>query len=300
MTMIATAPGSGAPAAAPMSMMTAAVQLKNEGDTVFTMKYGPLDRLTLQPGQSVFVMEEVAWHFLGRWWANNDNPRDRQRVEEVRRLRTLYGAYEDDMMWEGIGIDPLTNEQRVPRKPKLSAYGADGTRITSVVDDPDGLEGKTAQTSFGKEQDLELKLAMLQQTVLQLQAQIGAQPEAIIPEIPEEAAVTPAPAPTVPVATMPTSQMVGGQVSVPVAPPAMTPSSPGMLGSEIPVHAQTEYDPVAAFNAMTPEEQQTVLQARRAAGLPIDGLAGAETVVDDVPVDAPQKVPTGGRIPAGS
>ncbi len=308
MTMIAPATAGAPPASAPaaMSMMTAAVQLKNEGADVFTMKYGPLDRLTLHPGQSVYVPEEVAWHFLGRWWTNNDDPRNRARVDEVRRLRTLYGAYEDDMVWEGIGVDPVSQLPRIPAKPSLVAYTADGNRITTVVDDPEGVAGADTQTRFGREQSMEAQLQILQQTVLQLQAQIGTQQAEAIDSIPEVAQVTEqAPAPVAP--PMPpgvsgqAAQMVGGQVAVPVAPPSIPqPPSPGAVGLDLPVKAATEYDPIEAFKAMGAEEQQRVLQARLAAGLSIEGLSTTAGVPDDVPVDTPQKIPTGGRISAGS
>ena len=113
MTMIAPSAQTTAPAAG-MSMMTQAVQLRNEGDTEFSMKYGPIDRLTLQPGQSVFVMEEVAWQFCGRWWTDNSNPRRKERASEVLRLRVLYGAYED--------------EQK-----RLSAFTCNGTPYSSAA-----------------------------------------------------------------------------------------------------------------------------------------------------------------------
>ena len=61
------------------------------------------------------------------------------------------------------------------------------------------------------------------------------------------------------------------------------------------VDPATDYDPIAAYNALSSDEQRQVLEQRQANGLSIEGLVPP----GDVPVDAPQRVATGGRIPAG-
>jgi hypothetical protein len=255
-----------------MAMVANVVQLVNEGDTVFDMKYGPRDRLILQPGQSVYVQEEVGWHYLGRWWTNNGNPRNRERQAEIDRLRTLYGAYEDEVIWQAS-------------KPAIVAYTADGHRITSVVDDPSGeLSNPAGQTQFGREQSLEAQMAVLQQQLLVMQSKLERRERDEAnhqPEAPAEAI----PAPTA-VAHTPQQQVATvGSVTVPVAPmPVLPPTGrPGgarpvpkvegeaTVGVELPVQASVAYTP--------PSEESPSL--------------------DDVPTDAPARIPTGGRIPAG-
>ena len=141
------------------SLLVNVVKLVNEGHETFNKRYGPHDRLIIEPGAEVFVTEEVAWHFLGRWWANNSNPRFRERVEEVRRLRVFYGAYEDDVLWERM-------------KPRISAYTSDGARIATVVDDPEGLEQGGGQTRLGMEQSHEAQIEFLQRQILDLTARM--------------------------------------------------------------------------------------------------------------------------------
>lgn len=299
---------------APMAFVANVVQLVNEGEKTFSMKYGPRDRLVLEPGQSYFVQEEVAWQFLGRWWTTNADQRNRERVNEYNRLRVLYGAYEDDVLWE-------------QNRPQIVAYMANGDRITSVVDDPEGTNGLQAQTQFGREQSLEAQMAIMQQTILTMQAQIESRDrvaaEAGVPDAPADVASGPVPVPTYVAPAPPTAPMgmVAGQV-LPVAPPAVTPSpqrvmppsasgvtydaqgrprgaervapkveGDAIVGLEVPIKEATAYDPEKAFQAMSPEEQARIRQAR------ID--AGIEVAEGDVPVDVPARIPTGSRIPAG-
>lgn len=144
---------------APGGLNVQFVTIVNDGDREFSMKYGPRDRMVLPPGARVTVVEEVAWQFTGRWWMTNTN-RNRDRVKEYDRLRVLYGAYEDDALWER-------------NRPHLSVYDAMGNRITTVIDDPDGLQGGNApQTEFSKTQTLEAQIALMQENQEKLQLQI--------------------------------------------------------------------------------------------------------------------------------
>jgi hypothetical protein len=268
MTMIDT--GQAPDQAPPMTFVAQVVRLVNEGDATFTMKYGPRDRLTLAPGQSVFVPEEVGWHFLGRWWTNNADPRNRARQAEIDRLRTLYGAYEDEVLWQA-------------NKPRLVAYDPQGQRIVSVVDDPDGDNG-APQTAFGREQNLEAQIAMMQQNILALQAQVNAKARAdaeVLNDVPPPTPTPPAP----PFNPSPArTQTVGNAVQVPVA-PASVPGGPD-------------------FSALLPTGSEPVPQVGDAPigqELPVHATVAYEPPVPegDVPTDDPKKVPTGGRIPAG-
>lgn len=298
-------------AAPPMSMIANIVQLVNEGETTFSMRYGPLDRMTLEPGQSAFVPEEVAWHFVGRWWTDNSNPRDRARKFEIDRLHVLYGAYEDLALWEGTG----TNESGVPqpaRKPSLAAYTADGRRIVTVIDDPEGTAGGGPQTALGKEQSLEAQVAIMQSTLLSLQAKLDARDrvDADMPDAPADAPTAPAPSapfnPSQPVATMPNIV-----VPMPIAPDAFAePQVPHVIaptntpyGVERPVPivegaAQVGHVPVGGPASVAYDPRKAAL-----AGATTVGPVEPPSSLDDVPEDAPAKMPVGPgggtRIPAG-
>lgn len=196
------------PAPAPPQMLVSnVVQIVNEGATTFHMEYGPKVHLHLEPGQGMFVNEEVAWYFLGAWWMDNSNPRNRERANEYQRLRTLYGAYEDDKIWEA-------------NRPHLVAYAPDSQRITTVIDDPEGVQGGTA-TQLGKEMSLESQMKVLQDTLIQMQAQIAAQAVQNADQgqqLVESDTTTP---PAIPGATgQPTVPMAGMQV--PMSPPTIT------------------------------------------------------------------------------
>lgn len=232
------------------------VQLVNEGTTIFNMKYGPRDRLILQPGQSVMVPEEVAWHYLGRWWMDNTR---RDRVGEYQRLRTLYGAYDDDILWQ-------------QNKPLIVAYLPTGQRITTVVDDPDGTAGQVVTTPLAQTQSLEAQLEVMRDQMLVLQAKLEgrareeanvAQPNAPTDASPPPPGIPPFQGPVAPGLT------VGG-IPIPVAPPVI----PNPTG-------------VGQTNPLPPDTR-----------LPVsEGIAYQPPDPDDVPTDDPARIPTGaGRV----
>lgn len=247
MTMLAPTVGSSS------SIGMNVVRLRNEGDTVFDKRYGPNARLTLQPGEELFVPEEIAWHFLGRWWTNNANPKYRERVEECRRLRVFYGAYEDDTAW-------TTN------KPRLVAYTPEGIRITTVVDDPDGLESAPVSTPLGREQSLEAQIQFMQGQMAALQAQ----QEALLKR--QGAENQPSPLADSPVpSTMPPAPL----------PPGIRPTHDFGAGGV----------PISNLGEIGPLEDSTVTGSR----LPVNAETIALPDPGDISVDGPQRPPVGPR-----
>lgn len=207
------------------------VQLVNEGSEPFNMRYGPTQRLAIAPGASLFVNEDVAWHFLGRWWTDNSNPKTRERREEYGRLRTLYGAYEDETIWE-------------KNRPRIVAYSPDGNRITTVVDDPEGGE---AQTPLGREMSLEAQMGVMQDMVLRLQAQLDGrvQDDANVgqPSVPVDVTGIQS---VSSVAPGPRDMATIAGTQVPVSPaPYITPPVEDEEGApaRMPVHASVAFDP---------------------------------------------------------
>lgn len=253
------------------SMMVNVVQLRNEGMTQFRMKYGPRDWLVIEPGASVFVTEEVAWQFVGRWWTDNSNPRRRERANEVLRLRVLYGAYEDEVAW-------ATN------RPALSAWTPDGQRITTVIDDPDGVEERHITTPLGREQSLERQMDMLQGMVLELQAKLEREQtraaNADQPPVPSD--VVP-PAPTAPGPPMagPRSHTFPSGVSAPVAPAPVTDRPVGPpVESEVAITA-------AGVEEQAPERPPVVVETLYPDEAELAAGPG------DVPVDTPNRARVG-------
>lgn len=130
------------------------VQMHNHGDTKFRMPYGR-QWLEIEPGQTFMCTQEIAAHFLGRWWTDNTDPKYRERAAEVHRLHTLYGAYEDMVMWE-------------QNRPRVGLFAPNGEPIVTVVDDPHGLHarpvGLIANSSVAEQvQFMQAQLAQLLQ-----------------------------------------------------------------------------------------------------------------------------------------
>lgn len=199
------------------------VTLRNPDDApTFHMKYGPTKFLHIEPGQSVTVPEEVAWHFLGRWWTDNSDPRERARTNEYRRLRQLYGAYDDEVLWEegypsGHPSEPHATYPR-GMKPRIEAYTMLGERITTVIDDPDG--NANMSTQVGREMSLERQVAFLGEQLAKMQRQLDTEraqsPQEGHVAFPDE---NPNPAP--PTFPQPPANLPGN-VQVPMAPPPVT------------------------------------------------------------------------------
>lgn len=250
--------------AQPTMMVSPVVQLVNESDTEFSMKYGPRERLVLAPGASLFVNEEVAWHFLGRWWTDNANPRIKARQAEFQRVRTLYGAYEDDIAW------------KASRAFHLKAYDPTGKQIITVVDDPDGELTTGGQTGLGTQQSLEAQLEIMRGMVMELTAKVESQNRREVnegqPTVPTDVQPQPAPVynPSAPM-TPPTFPM-GQAGAVPVSPEPVGIDPTPMVGPD-------PDEEIAFGSRLTPS-----------VGVAYDPN---EATVEE---DAPAVVKTGGRI----
>lgn len=271
---------------APQMLVSNVVQIVNEHPTdSFVMKYGPTQRLELAPYGSIdvggnptdrlLVNEEVAWHFLGKWWADNSNPRERARVGEVQRLRTLYGAYEDDVAWSQSKVH------------HLKAYTPAGQPIVTVVDDPEGAQMVGGQTPIGREMSLESQLEVMRQHTAQLEARLAQQERRIAeqpnaeqqvppdarppaPAAPYNPATAPPPVPTVAGVAVPVAPATVGlpqTVGIPVVPNATAASVAatldpdaeelGVIGSALPVRTSVAYDP---SEAEVPEDAPAVVK----------------------------------------
>jgi hypothetical protein len=107
------------------------VTLKNAGDEPFIYLYAG-DKFTLDPGQQ----RVVPWGHFDKLMGNpflTNSTREQERARCYKQLHVFYGTYGDDF--------------RRDEWPKLEAYDADGDRIQSVFDDPDGTSAPVQSSS---------------------------------------------------------------------------------------------------------------------------------------------------------
>lgn len=178
--------------AGPMSM----VKIRNVGDTDFVKDYH-IDMITIPAHGESFVMWEVMVYWLGNPALTDESIRSKQRTREYERLRVLYGAYENDLLWEA-------------NRPRLEVRTLDDQRIHTVVDDPEGKYVMPAQQTVAGAASYEAQIAALQrqlgalQTLVeQGQPPVGAQQP--MPPIPMDAQKVAGPAIPTPPAAPPAS-----------------------------------------------------------------------------------------------
>lgn len=107
------------------------VTLKNAGDEPFVYLYAN-EKFTLAPGQQ----RVVPWGHFDKLMGNpflTNSTREQERARCYKQLHVFYGTYGDD--------------SRRNEWPKLEAYDADGERIQSVFDDPEGTSAPTVDKS---------------------------------------------------------------------------------------------------------------------------------------------------------
>lgn len=106
------------------------VTITNNGSDTFKQDYANR-RYTIEPGAS----RGVPYHGMVLWCGDPrsmdvpNDPKRRFRTDEFKRLRIFYGVYDDMTQWEA-------------RIPKLGVESLTGQVITTVLEDPDGLQTK--------------------------------------------------------------------------------------------------------------------------------------------------------------
>lgn len=246
-----------------MTTLPNIVRLVNESDEWFRRKYGPVDRITIPPRGEIMVPEEVAQHYLGRWFLANTQAQPRARADEYTRLRAYYGAYEDAEAWER-------------NRPTLAAYAADGSRITTVVDDPDGV---MAGRDVGLNEEDQLSLMREQMNAMQArldQADREKQANQAPPIEDDHQPHAPSPSPTIPrpaIGTLPDG------TRLPIGPEPMPPVVDGVVEGDVDADGLPERMPVHAELVPMPPGAE--------------GAQGAESGAGDVPDDEPTSVRVG-------
>lgn len=113
--------------------------------------------------------------FIGvcNWFGHPDavdgaTPKEKYRTEEYLRLRTYYGVYD--------GIDGFTMEELWEQNvPKVEIHDLDGTRIITVVDNPEGTHLMEATQTINEKFALEQQLAQLQRQMETMKAMLDVQ-----------------------------------------------------------------------------------------------------------------------------
>ena len=100
------------------------VRLLNVGDTTFTNKYGGT-KYRIEPGKELYVDVAAAILWMGDPDVRNIDARNRNRADELTRLCVKYGCIGSPLQLRELG-------------PQLEWYLQDGTRVTTIAEDPFG------------------------------------------------------------------------------------------------------------------------------------------------------------------
>lgn len=251
-------------AIAPNSMMSM-VRIRNLSTLPWTKEYH-VDQITIPAQSEMIVPFEMMVYWLGNPSLVDASIRQKDRTREIRRIRALYGCYDDDAMWE-------------QKRPPLEVYALDGTRIYTVAEDPEGAHVTQATTSVSLALTYEQTIAHLTSQVAALTELMQQQMQPIVPTAPV-AAPAPAAMPQPPAPTAPPTPQPAVVVQVP--PPAPFPQ---------PVPAPTPPIPggvvdLSAYAGMTVAEAQAAFEAQRAAELQA-GQAQFVTTAPAPPITLP-------------
>lgn len=137
------------------------VRIRNLGESNLKVTFD--SKSTIIPANSEgFVDREAACAHFGVWWAvPGGRPIDRK--EEVRRVRGLYGclpdgpANEHALDWETV-------------RPKIEIFEMDGTKASTVIDDPEGQDLPLIERS--DDAHLREVMAKMQEQMEQMQQQL--------------------------------------------------------------------------------------------------------------------------------
>ena len=116
------------------------VRVKNVGSADF---HGAYDNrpFVIAPGSEAIIDREAACIWFGDWNARNLGPEQRHQFRrmEVERLKGLYGAHYDDPRDDPRISAPMYAEEKwAANAPHVEIYETDGTKVTTVIEDPTG------------------------------------------------------------------------------------------------------------------------------------------------------------------
>lgn len=166
---------------------TTPVEVRNTGDTRFAAMYAS-QRWVVEPGAKTLAPYHAACLWFGDPRAVNIGDRDTRpelqfRTNEIDRLSVRYGLCGDPWYADDVDIDKETfaesandrykpqryKDGRHPNLPRCEVYDLDGTRLITVIDDPEGTGGQEPATSQAERDLTKASVAALQAQVLELQ-----------------------------------------------------------------------------------------------------------------------------------
>jgi hypothetical protein len=158
-------------------MMHDTVKIVNTGEVPWTDRYDS-DVYLCSPGDTILAPSAAAKLWFGNWDAKND-ARGNARVDEVNRLRTRYGAYHNDEIWDA-------------NRPKVEVYGSDGEPIPTVIADPHGTSITQASQTVDEVEQYRDALARMKVQMDDMQKEyrslLSAKETAALEDIPVDAA----------------------------------------------------------------------------------------------------------------
>lgn len=171
------------------------VRVKNTRDEDWSFIYGvPEQRITIPALSEIILAWEIVVFWMGNPAMTNKNARQKDRTKEYDRIRVLFGAYYEDDVWER-------------NRPPLEVFDLEGSRIFMVADDPEGATVTQASQTVALQATYEQQIAAMQRQIDAMQQAIAQQGGNQAPAPPtmevHDAAVPPAPVPTVPPMTPP-------------------------------------------------------------------------------------------------
>lgn len=152
------------------------VRVRNLGDENLRIAYDS-KATVIPPGQDGFVAKEAACAHFGVWWSQpGGRPIDRK--EEARRVKGLYGCFPGSPVegdWENS-------------KPKVEIYEMDGTRVSTVIEDPEGVN--LPVTERQDDSHLRTTVQAMQEQLEKMQSQLDQKDsiisQGIATELPQE------------------------------------------------------------------------------------------------------------------
>lgn len=162
------------------------VQVENRADQDFKGAYN--SKVFIVPaGKKTIIDREAAVIWFGDWNTRNigSDPRTQYRHRELERLKGIYGAHFDDPREDPRIPEPLRAEEKwEANKPNIALFDTDGSRIVSIIEDPEGAQ---LPLEDAPAEDLAAAMATLQAQMAEMQSKlIAAQEAQSTNQIPED------------------------------------------------------------------------------------------------------------------
>lgn len=131
-------------------MSFVALRVKNVGSVTFEGRW-EAQLFRIPPGETCLCPEAGVWAWTGKPDVI-DRPSRPDRTQEYRRLRGVYGAFDDNDLWE-------------QNRPQLEVYDASGARVWTIVEDPTGEHVSPVDTTGADKESYRRMISDLQEQI---------------------------------------------------------------------------------------------------------------------------------------